>query len=197
MSNQSSSQPPEENKAEEDALNEFLAGFGLPAKDMSPSVGLLPHSHLNETVLREFFEIRPTCKSVHEAVNEISKKTGISYTKIMGVVGKASAQAEAKRQREDYADQIYSQKLPIAKSIVGKTLTQVDNFLTTFKPTTSQEAKDLVKMATDMTTLLRLELGESTSRVEIITKTHKDVTVILDELKANDPFMDYSVTDDE
>lgn len=197
MSNKSPSELPEESKTEEDALSELLASFGLPAKDIASPVELMHQNQTTKTVLREFFEIRPTCKSFYDAVSQISNKTGIAHSRIMGIISKASAQAEAKRQREEYADEIYSHKLPLAKSIVGKTLTQVDNFLTTFKPTTSQEAKDLVKMATDMTTLLRLEMGEATGRVEIITKTHKDITVVLNELKETDPFMDYDITDNE
>lgn len=174
-------------------LDDVLQGFGLPGRGI-PAV--LPYKDSNKKILQEYFTVRPTVDSHYKACNLVAKNLGVQHSLVITELSKAAAQKEAKKQREEYADYIYSQKLPLAKSIVGKSLVEVDNFLTTFKPTTVQEAKDLVKMATDMTTLLRLELGQSTQQIEIIHKTHKDVTVILEELRVTDPFMDYEVGDE-
>lgn len=181
---------------EEQAIDAVLAEFGLPNPSYLPAE-IIPVRESTKVVLREFFEIRPTCNSYQQAVSEVSKKLGINRETVSQILQKSAAQKEAKRQREEYADILYSQKLPLAKSIVGKSLVEVDNFLTTFKPSNVQEAKDLVKMATDMTTLLRLELGQSTQQIEIIHKTQKDITVILQELKEADPFMTYEAEDDK
>lgn len=179
---------------EEQAIDAVLEGFGLPNPSSLPTE-IIPVGDRTKVVLREFFELRPTCNSYQQAVSEVAKKLCIGRETVSQILQKSAAQKEAKRQREEYADIIYSQKLPLAKSIVGKSLVEVDNFLTTFKPSNVQEAKDLVKMATDMTTLLRLELGQSTQQIEIIHKTQKDITVILQELKEADPFMDYEEKD--
>lgn len=178
-------------------LSDVLAGFGLPNPkpkgDIAPA---LPYKDANRKILQEYFTVRPTVDSHYKACNLVAKNLGVQHSLVITELSKAAAQKEAKKQREEYADYIYSQKLPLAKSIVGKTLVEVDNFLTTFKPSNVQEAQSLVKMATDLTTLLRLETGQSTQQIEIIHKTHKDVTVILEELKATDPFMDYKVGDE-
>jgi len=178
------------------ALEEMLNGFSLKKAPSLVPGEIIPSREINKKILQEFFVVRPTVASHQQAALEVSKKVGVPLYKVIGILQKASAQSEAKKQREEYADLIYSQKMPLAKSIVGKSLMEVDEFLTTFKPSNVQEAKDLVKMATDMTTLLRLELGQSTERIEIIQKTHKDVTIILEELRQTDPFMDYGDTDD-
>lgn len=146
---------------------------------------------VEETVIRLFFEIRPASDSHKETALEVSRRLGLTYHKVFQIIKRSLLRKEAKKQRRDYADKIYEEKIPLAKSIVGKSLTKLDNFLTTYTPSNIEDAKGLAKIATDVTTLLRLELGQATQQVEIMHKTQRDVNVILHELKDNDPFVDY------
>lgn len=159
----------------------------VPPSEWGPSA-------IEANILRLFFEIRPASDSHKETSLEVAKRLGIRSYLVFQIVKKALLRKEAKKQRRDYADKIYGEKIPLAKSIVGKSLTKLDNFLTAYTPTNIEDAKGLAKIATDVTTLLRLELGQATQQVEIMHKTQRDVNVILHELKDNDPFVDYPDT---
>lgn len=157
-----------------------------------PSESYWGTSAQERLILRTFFEVRPIADSHKEAALEVSKRLGIPYSRIFGTIRKALARREATLQRKEYADRIYAEKLPLAKAIVGKSLTKVNQYLTTFTPESLQDAKDLTKIATEMTSLIRLELGQPTEQIGIMTQTQKNVTVIVEELRNNDPFVDYA-----
>lgn len=162
----------------------------------------LPSEHFwgtsaqEKMILRTFFEVRPISDTHKEAALEVARRLGVTYSRVFGTIKKALIRREARLQRKEYADRIYSEKLPLAKSIVGKSLTKLDQYLTTFSPSSIQDAKDLSKIATEMTTLIRLELGQPTEQIGIMTQTQKNVTVIVEELKNNDPFVDYPALED-
>jgi hypothetical protein len=145
-----------------------------------------------KAVIRAFFELRPVCDSHKETALAVSKQLNLSYSRVFGIIKTALLRQEAVIQRREYADLLYKEKIPIAKSIVGHSLQKVDDYLQNFSPTSIQDVKDLVGIAKDMTHLLRLELGESTEKIEIIHKTQKDVTVLVEEARRNDPFTDYA-----
>lgn len=142
-------------------------------------------------ILGLFFEVRPTCNSDRLAIDIVAHQTGRKPEFVINTLKKAKAREEAKIQRAEYADAIYAEKIPQIQSIVGLSLEKLGQFVSNFHPETIEDAKGLSKIATDMNTLLRLELGKTTQSIELIQRTEKDVTVLLEELKNNDPFVDY------
>lgn len=151
----------------------------------------------NKEILAAYFEERPVARSNDEALKRVASRCKCSKDRAAAVVEKSLAREEAKKQRREYADQLYGERIPVLQSIVGKGSLAVDNFLTTFRPQNLYEAEALTRMIASMANLLRLELGKSTNNVEIIHKTHKNLTTIMKELKENDPFVDYEQIEDK
>ncbi len=155
-----------------------------------------PGEH-TKRILQAYFEARPTVESDRQAIDIVLHQTGFRYDSIVKVLKTEFVKEEAKRQRREYADEIYKEKTPLVKSIVALALDKLNAFVETFNPLTIDDAKGLSKIATDMNTLLRLELGQSTSNAEIVIKTEKSVQTILGELAEADPFVDYvEIADD-
>lgn len=151
---------------------------------------LRPNARERE-ILQAFFEVRPTCGAHQEAAIEVAHRLHVPYADVLDVLRRTHAKREARIQRREYADRIYEDKLQLAKGIIGKSLMKLNDYLDNFVPTTIEDAKGLTKIATDITGLLRLELGKPTQQVEVMHRTNKTMTVVLSELKAADPFMDY------
>lgn len=161
--------------------------WGFDAKYDKPLRPIKP----DREVLRRFFEIRPTVSNDGMAIMMLSQELHRREETIADIVRRAHLKEEAKKQRREYADKIYGEKIPYAKKIAGLALRALSKYIETHPPESFEDAKTLSKIATDMNTLLRLELGESTHNIEIVHKTNKTVNVILEELRKNDPFVDY------
>jgi hypothetical protein len=146
-----------------------------------------------EEVLREFYTVIPGAANQKEAIKEVALKTKYPINMVTKIVTNDIIRQEAKEQRRKYADAIYEDKITVIKTIVGVGLEGVLDFIKNNKPKDYNEARTIVSMATDLTKLLRLEMGQTTQKVELVHTQQKDITVILDELQQTDPFVDYMV----
>lgn len=150
----------------------------------------------DKDILKMYFSLRPKYNE-HDSIMIISATLEKKPKTVEEIIRKGRLREEAKVQRKEYADLIYGEKIPLAKAIVSLSLNELYSFMQTFKPTTIEDAKGLSKIATDLNNLLRLELGQSTQNIDIVTRTEKSIETITEELKANDPFGDYSEVEGE
>lgn len=144
-----------------------------------------------QRILKAWFKHRPICRYSRQAVRLVAKECRTYESEVLRTVRKANAEAEAKRQRLEMTEAIYASKIPTAKEVVGWSLEKLATFVKENRPVTWEDAQRLTKIATDMQMLLRLELGQSTQNIELVTRTQRDVTAIIQDLSANDPFVDY------
>lgn len=165
-----------------------------PVEGETPSKQILikPRRH-EKQILREWFKYSPKshATTMSSRIKKMSEETGFKPEVIKRTLAKAAAEEEAKLQRREYADKIYGEKIPFCKRIVGLGLEELESFVANNKPQDWKDASVLCKMLTDMQMLLRLELGQSTTNVEMVVKTSRDITSILKDLKSTDPFVDY------
>lgn len=145
----------------------------------------------HKQIMEAWYEEAPKHDTNIATAKAVAQKVMRKAETVLKVVKAAKLKEQSKILREQIAEEVYGEKTTVAKSIVGKSLLAVDEFLNSFKPQCAEDAKALVHIATNLTQLMRLELGKPTQSIEIIQKTQKDVTVILEELKKNDPFVDY------
>lgn len=144
-----------------------------------------------QAVLRCWFKERPVAHSSSAAVRLVAKRMRMSERDVLKTIRKSNAETEAKKQKAEITEAIYAAKIPTAKEVVGYSLESLAEFVKTHKPQTWDDAQKLTKIATDMQMLLRLELGQSTQNIELVTRTQRDVTTIIQDLSNNDPFVDY------
>jgi len=183
----------------------YKGGFGmLPTQEpweqhlmVDGELPMIRPINSHEDILKVFFEIRPGCPNDAEAVRQVAGKLDKPFHHVENIIRTGIIRQEAKEQRAKYADKIYEEKIPVIKTIISKGLESVLEFVTNNKPKDYTEAKLLSSIATDLTKLLRLELGQSTHKVELIHSTQKDITVILDELQTTDPFVDYKQSSED
>ena len=94
----------------------------------------------------------------------------------------------------------YKKKIPTIKEIVGLGLSQLRDTMKEIAAdpelrrqllSTAKDIGTFAKVVTDLNTLLRLELGESTQNVSSISRNFQETRVVLQELKKKDPIFDY------
>lgn len=144
----------------------------------------------DKRIIDTWFINAPCCKSAKELTTRTAMILGIPIKHVERCMRKAQLIEMAKEQRALITEEIYKDKIPLAKSIVGLSLFKLERFLERFKPASVTDAKELKNIAADINGLLRLETGQSTNNIDVHV-THKDADSILKELSENDPFKDY------
>ena len=100
----------------------------------------------------------------------------------------------------ELARENYKKKIPTIKEIVGLGLSQLRDTMKEIAAdpelrrqllSTAKDIGTFAKVVTDLNTLLRLELGESTQNVSSISRNFQETRVVLQELKKKDPIFDY------
>lgn len=91
---------------------------------------------------------------------------------------------------EEIKKEVYQERIPLMKEVVGQCLEKVKVFLETFNPQDITEVKALESMATGFNNMLRLETGKSTSNIAMQHYSASDAESLyakLEELKKLDP----------
>jgi len=145
--------------------------------------------------------VGPVCQHylAGKTVGEIARQTGLESRYVRFIITSASLKSLADKHRKEVMAELLKEKIPLLKEITTLSLLGLRDFLERLitdkermKRLTTKEARDLSMIAKEQGESLNLELGEATERVEIIRKVEKDVTIILEDLKKEDPFIDYS-----
>lgn len=160
----------------------------VPVTRMSWQTSLTATEQL---ALKAWFKHRPIAKSARQAIRLVARECRTPERTVLSIIRKANAETEAKKQREEITNAVYAAKIPTAKEVVGYSLESLAEFVKTHKPNSWEDAQRLTKIATDMQMLLRLELGQSTQNIDLVSRTQRDVNVIIQDLATNDPFVDY------
>jgi hypothetical protein len=132
-------------------------------------------------------------------VDQIVALTGIDDKSVRKIAANEDFKDGVKKIHNDITKEALESKVPILKEIVGISLTAIKEKLLELKDPEIRDkmigsARDLAalgKLATDLNTLLRLELGQSTQNVESVSHSYQETRIILQELKKKDPVFDY------
>jgi len=130
---------------------------------------------------------------------EISAATGLQYEVVKKICNNETVKQEVRSIHKGIAERTYEDKVPLLKEIVDLSLNAVkDKLLQLRDPEVAtlmiKDARDLAaigKLATDLNSLLRLELGKSTHNIETVSHNYQETKIILQQLKNKDPVFDY------
>ena len=122
----------------------------------------------------------------------------ISDKRIKACLHKAKVKEVADNLIQEVADNIYREKVPLAKEVVGLSLTALKEYLVDLNSNpakkvklTPQDAKALCSVACELNNLLRLELGEPTQNIAVVHHSYAETKKIFDELRQKDEIFDY------
>lgn len=132
-------------------------------------------------------------------VTDIVAATGLSYECVRNIYTKDVVKQGVKEIHKQIAEKTYEEKVPLLKEIVDLSLNAIRDRLQQLKDPDMallmiKDAKDLAaigKLATDLNSLLRLELGKSTHNIETVSHNYQETKIILQQLKNKDPVFDY------
>lgn len=131
-------------------------------------------------------------------VREMASKHLINEKYIRFLICTASLKELASKHRQEIMEELLKDQIPLLKEVSGLTLATLREFIeglmtdeTRKAELTVRDARDLSAIIKEQHSILKLEMGQATERVEVVRKVEKDVTVILQDLKKSDPFVDY------
>lgn len=154
-----------------------------------------------DKVWQRFEVIQDTiCKAYLEGktVHEIAQLHNLPLKQVKLVVSRAALKEQAEGIRKDIMVETMKTKVPLLREVVSLSLLTLRDFLQTLQTDearkerlTVKDAKDLSAIAKEINDIARLELGQSTQNIEVVSRVEKDINVIIDELKQKDPFANY------
>ena len=138
-------------------------------------------------------------------VTQIALATKLSEVTVNNIINNRELKRVAKNVEKKIIKEVYKDKIPVLKDIVGLSLQALrESLMELGDPERRREvlsqAKDmsaLAKLAADVNGLLRLELGESTHNIAAVTYNFQQTRHILQDLRKQDPVFDYPVLPDE
>lgn len=152
-------------------------------------------------VVEAFIAHSQTADNTAEAVRLTLCDLEISKRRFLEIIQRHKAIEAGKEIARQVKEEIYQDKLPIIKSIVGLSLQTIHDFVADLKDDpirkallTVQEVKDLVTVATELNGLVRLEEGKATHKIGIegtVEVNHNYTIEALQKLKQLDPIMEY------
>jgi DNA-binding phage protein len=150
---------------------------------------------ITEQVVRDYLE-------EHKTVPEIAAKHGIHRGDVAIIVSKTKLAATAQMTKDDIYDAVFNDKVPIIKAIVGTTLSGLLEWVQDFTGNNRHtmmsvdSARKFAALMKDVYEMSRLEAGESTQNIQVLSKVEKDVVLVLEKLnksieEGGDPFVEY------
>lgn len=146
----------------------------------------------DKEIIEQFLELsqgQPTTAAVAETAVALN----LSVNRVASAVKKFKAKEEAKVIRQKVVEEVYEDKIPLMKDIVGISLSKLKQFISAVEIEnieTIQEAKALKDIACDLNSMLRLELGQSTENIAINAQaqyTIEHTQKLLADLRPKDP----------
>lgn len=132
--------------------------------------------------------------------NQICARTDIPVAQIMYFLEKKDFKEGMKKIEKSVIEETFKDKIPLLKKIVGCSLHLTSEFLMRmcededFKASqlkSLSDVRELSKLAVDLNTLQRLELGQSTQNLEVVSHSYQQTKVIIDDLRKKDPVFEY------
>lgn len=150
----------------------------------------------DQEIIDSYFEHNPVCDTQKQVVERVARDTGTSRERVEGVIKKGLLRERGKEQKLEITNEVYGKKIPLAEEIVGLSLVGLRDWVKKKVQDgidDTDDAKAILSITTGLHNLLRLELGKSTQNVEVVQTVHRDVSVVLDDLRKKDPFRTYPV----
>lgn len=151
----------------------------------------------DQKIIDTYLKVNPTLEgrgSKKHIVEIVAESTGAGYERTEEVIKKGLLRELGKQQKKEIQEKVYGDKIEVAEEIVGLSLVGLRDWVrrkVDIGIDSTDDAKAILSITTGLHTLLRLELGKSTQNVEVVQTVHKDVSVVLDDLRKKDPFRTY------
>lgn len=159
----------------------------------------IPRRYYNKShkeIVTKYMEL--VTRGIPDPVWNTSEALGISTKRVKAAITKAKARSHALNVREEFKQELYKERLPLAEQIIGLSMTGLRDRLhqivtdpDQLKQLTIQDLKSLKDIGTGVNEFLRLELGKSTENVEINTYTHKNLQVVIQDLSKVDKVFNF------
>jgi hypothetical protein len=134
------------------------------------------------------------------SVNQMIAQFEIPERTIIRIMAEDEFKKGMKRVEAEVVRETLKDKLASLEEVASLSLSQIIETLKEIKENPEYKAlmitgvRDLAalgKLATDMNTLLRLELGKSTQNVSTVSRNYQETRVVLQDLKKKDPVFEY------
>jgi len=141
----------------------------------------------------------------HEPISFIAKEVGVSTTDVRNVAEAHELKPMVQEIQERVAREVLIDRVPILREITQVTLTAIKDFVYKLEDKkfrdrfieSVRDLKDLTAIVSDVGSMLRLELGQSTQNVEVKNQMSLEQTVnVLKELSNRDPVFEYPQIED-
>jgi len=139
--------------------------------------------------------------SIADAARLTISETEITRRRFLEVIQRHKAVEAGKEIARQVKDEIYKDKIPLLKGIIGLSLETIHHFLADLHQDplrkallTISEVQGLASIASDLNGLVRLEEGKTTANIGIEANVDHNHTVTisaLQKLKELDPVMEY------
>lgn len=155
----------------------------------------------NPVLLKKQKREERIAKLLHKGftVNQVIQKTGYRECEVVPIARHARQKQAIKNVEKAVKEEIFKDKVPALKEIVGSTLLQVKKAIEELNDPEIRskmirsiaDVKNLAAIATDLNTLLRLELGQATENIQVAQFSYQQTRVVLQELAKKDPVFEY------
>ena len=134
------------------------------------------------------------------AAESVAEILGCRTDTVQRVVKKRFLDDRMEELQNKIKQEVYEDKIPLLKDIVGMSLQQVKESLQELAKDPERKAKmsirdirDLAGVGRELNDLLRLELGQSTENIAVktVTHSHQSMHVLLEDLRKMDPVFEY------
>lgn len=118
-------------------------------------------------IVEKFLELRASADSDAQAIFETSAELGVASKKVSRAVNRKEVKTQAKEIRVKITEELFKDKIPMMKNIVGVSLHKTLAFLKDFEPCTIDDVRALALVFKDIQMMLRLDMGQSTENISV------------------------------
>lgn len=118
-------------------------------------------------IVEKFLELRASADSDAQAIFETSAELGVASKKVSRAINRKEIKAQAKQIRVKITEELFKDKIPMMKNIVGVSLHKTLAFLKDFEPSTIDDVRALALVFKDIQMMLRLDMGQSTENIAV------------------------------
>jgi hypothetical protein len=152
-----------------------------------------------QEVVNSFIRHSIPGNSARVTLDETIADTRVSKNELLRVLRKFRAIDQGKAIRHEIQKEVYKDKIPLVKNIVGLSLRTINDYLQDLEQDpiskaglTIQDLKGLADIATQLNGLLRLEEGKSNLNISMgVEHSYKTTLQALDKLRKIDPVFEY------
>jgi hypothetical protein len=150
-------------------------------------------------IVRTYMQLRANFKFEGQRIDAVAKELRIHPVRVLNVLKRSRLRWYAKQHVKKLEEEVYKDRIPMMKEIIGKGLMKVKEFVDNFTPSDMGEARILEKMVTDLNGMLRLDTGQSTQNIAVAGEVAHNMSFDIKELQKRlsqvDPVFSYPELD--